>query len=127
MKLYCLGCLSLVAFTACVQTRNDPPQKNQATMSATKPQPSVVAPGTPSNDSPVIGYLEQRGQTITIKAGLNGPVYSARTSDGRTLFENLSLKQLSAQSPEIHELLNTSVADNSKEPTPFDARVRPSR
>ena len=64
----------------------------------------------PAADLPVICYLEQRGRTITIKAGPKGPVYSVKTADGKVLYENVSLEQLSAQAPTLGEFLKTAVA-----------------
>src|SRR5690349_5445463 len=51
----------------------------------------------PASELPVIVYLEKRGQTIVVKAGPKGPVYSVKTAEGKTLCENLSLEQLRAQ------------------------------
>ena len=59
---------------------------------------------------PVICYLGQRDRTITVKAGPKGPVYSVKTADGKALYENLSIEQLSAQAPKLGEFLKTAVA-----------------
>ncbi len=61
----------------------------------------------------VIGYLERRDKTITIKSGPRGPVYSVVGKDGKVLFEDLTAEQLKAQAPELHEFLKTSVATGS--------------
>ena len=61
-------------------------------------------------DYPVICYLEQRGRTITVKAGPKGPLYSVKTADGKVLYENLSIEQLTAQAPKLGEFLKTAVA-----------------
>jgi hypothetical protein len=73
-------------------------------------------------DYPVIGYLEKRDRTITIKAGPKGPLYSIKTAGGKVLCENLSQEQLSARSPELGQFLKTAVAGASG--TKADARVR---
>ena len=73
-------------------------------------------------DFPVIGYLEKRDRTITIKSGPKGPVYSVKTADGKVLCENLSADQLRAQAPELREFLKTAVAGNPG--TKADPRVR---
>jgi len=73
-------------------------------------------------DFPVIGYLEKRDRTITIKAGPKGPLYSIKTAGGKVLCENLSADQLRAQAPELHEFLKTAVAGNPGRKA--DARVR---
>ena len=73
-------------------------------------------------DYPIIGYIEKRDRTITIKAGPKGPVYSIKTADGKVLCENLSQEQLSAKSPELGKFLKTAVAGSSGSKT--DASVR---
>ncbi len=74
--------------------------------------PAAASAATPKAiaDYPVIGYIEKRDRTITIKAGPKGPVYSVKTADGKVLCENLSADQLRAQAPELHEFLKTAVA-----------------
>jgi hypothetical protein len=71
---------------------------------------------------PVIGYLEKRDRTITIKAGPKGPLYSVKTSTGKVLFENISAEQLRAQAPDLGEFLKTAVAGSPGAKT--DARLR---
>lgn len=73
-------------------------------------------------DFPVIGYLEKRDRTITIKAGPKGPLYSVKTADGKVLCENLSKEQLSAQAPGLAEFLKTAIAGPAD--AKADARVR---
>ena len=73
-------------------------------------------------DFPVIGYIEKRDRTITIKAGPKGPVYSVKTADGKVLFNNCSMEQLIAQAPELGKDLKTAVAGAPGAKT--DARVR---
>jgi len=117
-ELLLFGCISLVALAVCALADDKPAQKRGAERPA-------VAAITPASEYPVIGYLEKRGQTITIKAGPKGPVYSAKTTEGKTLFENLSVEQLRAQAPEIHKLIRTAVASGSGKPgAVIDASVR---
>ena len=61
----------------------------------------------------VIGYLEHRDRIITIKSGTEGTVYSARSKDGKTLFENLSAEQLKEQSPEVHDFIEAATAGSA--------------
>ena len=75
----------------------------------------------PAADYPVICYLEQRDRTITVKAGPKGPVYSVKTADGKVLYDNLPIEQLSAQAPKLGEFLRTAVAGVGV--TKADARV----
>jgi hypothetical protein len=62
----------------------------------------------------VVGYLEKNDRVITIKAGPEGPVYSVATREGKVLHENLSAEQLKAQAPELHELIKTGVAGDTR-------------
>jgi len=127
-ELLLFGCLSLVALAVCALAGDKPAQTKQAQSATTHAQRPAVTVTMPAPDSPVICYLEKRGQTITIKAGPKGPVYSAKAADGKTLFENLSLEQLRAQAPEIHDLIKTAVAGGSRKPgVVIDAGLRPTR
>jgi hypothetical protein len=88
----------------------------------TGPQPARASAAAPANvrtntgdakgsrEVRVIGYLERRDETIIIKSGLRGPVYSVAGKDGKVLFEDLTAEQLKAQAPELHEFLKTSMA-----------------
>jgi len=111
-----LGDLLLVGLVGFVLAGEKPvqnvPAKPAAPQKAETPAPtaSVVAP---SPDFPVIGYIERRDRTITIKSSPKGPVYSVKTSEGKVLFENLSAEQLRAQAPELHEFIKSAVAGNS--------------
>ena len=58
----------------------------------------------------VIGHLEHRDRVVTIKSGAQGVVYSVRSRDGKILFDNLTAAQLKAQSPELHNVLETGTA-----------------
>ena len=78
------------------------PHEEQTAIPAASPKAGI--------NLPVIGYLEGRDRTITIKAGLKGPVYSVKTADGKVLCENLSQEQLSARLPELGEFIKTGVA-----------------
>jgi hypothetical protein len=92
---------------------------------ATPPAAQSTAPAVTvkaTADYPVIGYLEKRDRTITIKAGPKGPLYSVKTADGKVLCENLSKEQLTAQVPELADFLKTAVAGTAGAKT--DARVR---
>jgi len=89
-----------------------PPQNTRPKLST----PHEAQPPTPGKsvkaaaDYPVICYLEQRGRTITVKAGPKGPVYSVKAADGKVLYDNVSIEQLSAQAPTLGEFLKTAVA-----------------
>jgi len=121
------GCTIVIALAACALADEQPAQKKQAqtvTPQAARPA-AAVTNAVAASEFPVIGYLEKRGQTITIKAGPKGPVYSAKTTEGKTLFENLSAEQLRAQAPELHQFVTTAVAGASgKSGVVIDASLR---
>jgi hypothetical protein len=97
-------------------THSEPAVAHKA--EAATPARSVVT----NTDYPVIGYLERRDRTITIKAGPAGPLYSIKTANGKVLCENLSQEQVTAQAPELGEFLKTAVAGTAG--VKADARVR---
>ena len=107
-----LGSVVFVAAAGMVLSQDKSPQNtrtkltNSHEVQAAAPAGSVKA----AADFPVIGYLEKRDRTITIKAGPKGPLYSVRTADGKALCENVSGDQLRAQAPELAEFLKTGVA-----------------
>ena len=101
--------------TQSTQTKLTSPHETQAPASGK----SVKA----TANFPVICYLEQRDRTITVKSGPKGPVYSVKSADGKVLYDNLSIEQLSAQAPKLGEFLKTAVAGAPGAKT--DGRLRP--
>jgi hypothetical protein len=77
-------------------------------LAATKPAAST--PAAPADNLTVIGHLEMRGKTITLKTGPNGPIYFVKSKDGKVLANDLTLDQLKAQAPEVHDFIKSSVA-----------------
>ena len=122
-----LYCGVILVALAGVGLAQDKPTKNA------RPKPASVQPAQTSgsvtnaaavSDFPVIGHIEKRGRTITIKAGPKGPLYSVKTTEGKVLFENLSAEQLQAKAPELHEFIKTAVAGNAaKGGAVIDARL----
>ena len=121
-----LGGVVLVTVVGLALSQDKPPQ-------GPRPEPTAlrgaqVTPPTGSAkaaaDFPIIGYLEKRDRTITIKAGPKGPLYSVKTADGKVLAENLSADQLRAQAPELSEFLKKAVAGPAGT-NKADARPRP--
>ena len=107
--------------------------QDKASPQSTPPKPTspheaqTPAPAKSVNvaaNFPVICYLEQRDRTITVKAGPKGPVYSVKTADGKALYENLSIEQLSAQAPKLGEFLKTAVAGPPSAKTNARPRIR---
>jgi hypothetical protein len=120
--LFSAGVLVAVAGLALSQDKSPPsaPAKPKASHEAQTSTPAANFKA--AADFPVVGYIEKRDRTITIKAGPKGPVYSVKTADGKLLFDNLSQEQLSAKAPELGEFLKTAVAGASGAKT--DARLR---
>jgi hypothetical protein len=126
-ELLWFGGMIVVTLVACALAEDKAAQKTQAQPNPSQPKRRVAAVtnAAPRSAFPVVGYLEGRGQTITIKAGPKGPVYSAKTAEGKILFENLSADQLRAQAPEAYRLIKTGVASGSGKSDGFiDASVR---
>jgi hypothetical protein len=118
--------LILIGLIGVALTREKPVQS--ATAKPATPQKTLVTPqevrapkalslpqevkAALSSDLRVVGYIEKRDRTITIKASSKGPLYSVKTADGKVLFENVSAEQLRAQAPELHDFIKTAVAGN---------------
>jgi hypothetical protein len=117
-----LGLTACVAALALVYGEEAPSKSPEKPKSAgtTVAQPKAANVTTKSN-FPIIGYIEKRGKTVTIKAGPKGPLYSVKTTEGKVLFENLSAEQLRAQAPDLQEFFKTAVASDAGL---LDARVR---
>jgi hypothetical protein len=107
-----LGDLLLIGLVGLVLAEEKPGEK--VAPKAATPQKTQTTAGSTSAfssaDFPAIGYIERRDQTITIKSGPKGPLYSVKTADGNVLVENLSSEQLRAKAPELHEFIKTAVA-----------------
>jgi hypothetical protein len=124
MLLVGAAALVVAAVVALSQDKTPPRARPKP---ASPPGAQAAAPATnvkAADDFPVIGYLEKRDRTITIKAGPKGPLYSVKTADGKVLCENISADQLRAQAPEIADFLKTAVAGTGST-NKADARVRP--
>ncbi len=129
-KRLVLSSMMAAAAAACVLAEDQLGQQHQALPPASKAELSASAATNQTivPELPVIVYLERRGQTIIVKAGPKGPVYSVTTAEGKTLFENVSAEQLRAQAPEIGEFIKTAVAGGSgSSGVVTDASVRPQR
>ena len=76
------------------------------------------------SDFPIIGHIEKQDRTITIKAGPTGTIYSVKSADGKILCNNVTLEQLRAQSPDLHEFVKTAVAGDISNGATADSRLR---
>jgi hypothetical protein len=98
-----------------------PAKADGAQQAQTPPSATNVAN---ASELPVIGHIEKRDRTITIKAGPKGTVYSAKTADGKVLFENLPAEQLRAQAPELQEFIKSAMAGSSGGVADASARAK---
>src|SRR5262245_3772357 len=94
------------------------------TNSSSKPSVNSATNNAAPSDFPIIGYLEKRERTITIKSGPKGTIYSVKSADGKIHCNNVTLNQLRAQSPELYHFVKTAVAGNISNGASADARVR---
>ena len=99
------GCMSLVALAACALADDKPAQKRKRQLVAPRAELPAVTATKPASNFPVIGYLEKRGRTITIKAGPKGPVYSAKTTEGKPC---LKISRWSNFAPKRRKFMNSS-------------------
>ena len=104
-------------------------QEKASSTALTKPaspakQSTASATNAATPDFPIIGYIEKRDRTITIKSGPKETIYSVKSADGKLLCNNLTLEQLRAQSPELHEFVKTAVAGNISNGATADSRIR---
>ena len=115
------ACATLAAGTGSLFSQQKSPTPDQS-------KPATVArPAATTNaaaDFPIIGHIEKRDRTITIKSGPKETIYSVKSADGKVLCNNLTLEQLRAQSPELHEFVKTAVAGNISNGASADARIR---
>ena len=115
------GAAALVAVALAVSAEDAPKTKAEAKPETTKKSGATATQSTAGSDFKVICYLEKQDCTITVKAGPKGTVYSAKRTDGKVLCENVSLEQLRAQAPELHEFIKSALVINSGKSN--DARV----
>lgn len=109
-----VGCVVLAGVvTACSSDQNTTKLSKQSV-----PVPSAASVEV-RKSHPVIGYLAGRDNTIIIKSGPNGPLYSVTAKDGRVLHRDLSAEQLQAKAPDIYRVINGSFANDARLlPTP---------
>lgn len=104
-------------------------QKPSSTGPTIPASPAKQSSGPATNrqataDFPIIGHVEKQDRTITIKAGTNGTIYTVKSADGKTLYDNVTLEQLRAQAPDLHEFVKTAVAGNITNGPTADSRIR---
>ena len=112
-QMLLFGGMVLVTVVGLALSEDRPASQTRPKLTAPHKEQAAVPGASPkaSTNFLIIGYLEGRDHSITIKAGPKGPVYSVKTADGKVLCENLSQEQLSARLPEVGGLIKTGVAD----------------
>ena len=62
------------------------------------------------NQIPAVGYIQTRSGKIEIKADSTYTIYN---QEGRILQENITLETLKAENPDLHEMIERSIADET--------------
>ncbi len=63
-------------------------------------------------DPPVIVRLESKHETVVIKSGPAGPLYSVITGDGTFVVRDVTLAQLELNNPQVYERVTSAIAVN---------------
>ena len=74
---------------------------------------SNPADNTPTDqieEGAVIGYIQTRDKTITIRSGSDGPLYTVKSIDGKVLAVDLPLDDLYAEFPDLKEIVENGLA-----------------
>jgi hypothetical protein len=72
--------------------------------------PRATGPAYVAPEGKEIVRLVGQHQTVIVTSGPDGPLYTARTADGRTLVANASLAELRTQHPEIYRSIEPAMA-----------------
>jgi hypothetical protein len=76
--------------------------------------PKPVASKSPNASEaprgPVIVRLVGQHQVVTVTSGPDGPLYTAQTTDGRTIVANATLAQLRTENPEVYQFIEPAMA-----------------
>jgi hypothetical protein len=67
----------------------------------------AAAPRAAVHEDPVITRMVSRSQTVTIRAGKNGPTYSVESPDGQVLLASATLDELRIQQPDLARRIET--------------------
>ena len=77
---------------------------------AHQPKPVAAKPDLAAPQGPVIVRLVGQHQTVTVTSGPDGPLYTAQTTDGRTLVANATLAQLRTENPDVYRFIEPAMA-----------------
>ena len=74
-------------------------------------QEPLRLPLSPAVDGrPVIVHLVSRDHVVSVTAGPNGPLYSAKTKDGEMVASGLTLEQLREEHPDVYRRLHPAMS-----------------
>jgi hypothetical protein len=118
-----LVCIALALASSVLLAQERPSQTAKPSSRPIRPANSATTNSAVS-DFPIIGHIEKQDCTINIKSGPKETIYSVKSADGKILCNNVSLEQLRAQSPELHEFVKTAVAGNISNGASGDSRLR---
>jgi hypothetical protein len=120
------ACVAFALGTGLLLSQEKPSPTAPSKPTSAAKQVTNTAPTTTNaaSDFPIIGHIEKRDRTITIEAGPKETIYSVKSADGKVLCNNLTLEQLRAQSPELHEFVKTAVVGNISNGASGDSRLR---
>ncbi len=82
---------------------------------ATKPQggTQAVSKRATAAEYPVIVRLVSRSETFIVRAGPDGPLYSAQKPNGQTIVVNVTLEELRTGNPLLYNKLRPVVANDT--------------
>ncbi len=72
--------------------------------------PANNVPADQIEEGGVIGHIQTRDKTITIRSGSDGPLYTVKSVDGKVLAVDLSLDDLYAEFPDLKEIVENGLA-----------------
>jgi hypothetical protein len=116
-----------LALAAVAEEKTAPKLQPRTSTPALATPVQVATNNSAADNFPVICYIEKQDRTITAKASPKGTVYSVKTRDGKALCENISLEQLRAQAPELHDFIRSAIvlkSDKSEKRGKSDASLR---
>ncbi len=96
-NVWLIVCAGLIWFMGCSKDQN------------------VFVPADPpvlAKDPPVIVRLESKHETIVIKSGPTGPLYSVITSDGVFVVRDVSLAQLELNNPRVYRRVKSAIVES---------------
>ncbi len=118
--LIVLGCLSLAGYrhpkSSQASSARTPSVVTEAKTETTLPKDS--GPSEQASGGSVIGRLKTRDKFITIRTGADGPLYTVKSKEGKTLAMDIPAAQLSARFPELKDVVERGIAGDDASLSP---------